>query len=91
MGILDGKAAIVTGGGRGIGRGHCLHLAEQGASVIVNDIDLEEARKVAAEIARVSLPDSLATSCRHSAKSPSAIRSALVSTMISGLSCRPCP
>ncbi len=50
MGILAGKAAIVTGGGRGIGRGHCLHLAEQGASVIVNDIDLEEARKVAAEI-----------------------------------------
>ena len=50
MGILAGKTAIVTGGGRGIGRGHCLHLAEQGASLIVNDIDLEEARKVAAEI-----------------------------------------
>ncbi len=51
MGILDGKAAVVTGGGRGIGRGHCLHLAEQGAAVVVNDIDLEEAKKVAAEIA----------------------------------------
>jgi 3-oxoacyl-[acyl-carrier protein] reductase len=50
MGILDGKAAIVTGGGRGIGRGHCLHLAEQGASVIVNDIDGAEARKVVDEI-----------------------------------------
>ena len=50
MGILDGKAAVVTGGGRGIGRGHCLHLAEQGASVVVNDIDLDEARKVVAEI-----------------------------------------
>ena len=50
MGILDGKAVIVTGGGRGIGRGHCLQLAEQGASVIVNDIDFDEARKVAAEI-----------------------------------------
>jgi NAD(P)-dependent dehydrogenase (short-subunit alcohol dehydrogenase family) len=51
MGILDGKAAIVTGGGRGIGRGHCLHLAEQGACVIVNDIDEGEAKKVVEEIA----------------------------------------
>lgn len=51
MGILEGKAAVVTGGGRGIGRGHCLHLAEQGAAVVVNDIDLDEARKVVAEIA----------------------------------------
>ena len=50
MGILNGKAVVVTGGGRGIGRGHCLHLAEQGASVVVNDIDLDEARKVVAEI-----------------------------------------
>jgi len=50
MGILDGKAVVVTGGGRGIGRGHCLHLAEQGASVVVNDIDLDEAKKVVGEI-----------------------------------------
>ena len=52
MGILDGKAAVVTGGGRGIGRGHCLHLAANGASVIVNDIDLDEAKKVVEEIAK---------------------------------------
>jgi 3-oxoacyl-[acyl-carrier protein] reductase len=51
MGLLDGRAAVVTGGGRGIGRGHCLHLAENGASVVVNDVDLDEARKVVAEIA----------------------------------------
>lgn len=50
MGILQGKAAVVTGGGRGIGRGHCLQLAAQGAAVVVNDIDLDEAKKVAAEI-----------------------------------------
>ncbi len=50
MGILEGRAAIVTGGGRGIGRGHCLQLAGQGASVIVNDVDIDEARKVATEI-----------------------------------------
>jgi NAD(P)-dependent dehydrogenase (short-subunit alcohol dehydrogenase family) len=51
MGILDGKAAVVTGGGRGIGRGHCLHLAQQGAAVIVNDVDGAEAQKVVDEIA----------------------------------------
>jgi 3-oxoacyl-[acyl-carrier protein] reductase len=51
MGILEGKAAVVTGGGRGIGRGHCLHLAEQGAAVVVNDVDRGEAEKVVAEIA----------------------------------------
>jgi len=37
MGILEGKVAIVTGGGRGIGREHCLELARQGAAVVVND------------------------------------------------------
>jgi NAD(P)-dependent dehydrogenase (short-subunit alcohol dehydrogenase family) len=50
MGILAGRAAVVTGGGRGIGRGHCLHLAAQGAAVVVNDVDPGEARKVVEEI-----------------------------------------
>jgi NAD(P)-dependent dehydrogenase (short-subunit alcohol dehydrogenase family) len=50
MGVLEGRAAVVTGGARGIGRGHCLHLAEQGASVIVNDIDIDEGSKVVDEI-----------------------------------------
>ncbi len=50
MGILDGKAAVVSGAGRGIGRGHCLHLARNGASVLVNDIDAAEAQKVVDEI-----------------------------------------
>jgi 3-oxoacyl-[acyl-carrier protein] reductase len=52
MGILEGRAAVVTGGGRGIGRGHCLHLAAQGAAVVVNDIDRAEAEAVVAEIAK---------------------------------------
>jgi len=50
MGILDGKAAVVTGGGRGVGRGHCLHLAREGAAVVVNDVDADESRKVVGEI-----------------------------------------
>jgi NAD(P)-dependent dehydrogenase (short-subunit alcohol dehydrogenase family) len=36
-GRLEGKVAIVTGGGRGIGRGECLALAAEGARVVVND------------------------------------------------------
>ena len=50
MKLLESKVAIVTGGGRGIGRGHSLHLAKSGANVLVNDIDSEEAEKVVNEI-----------------------------------------
>ncbi|MEY4131101.1 MAG: hypothetical protein RLZZ31_1225 [Actinomycetota bacterium] len=38
MGMLDGKIAIVTGSGHGIGRGHALELAKHGAKVVVNDL-----------------------------------------------------
>jgi NAD(P)-dependent dehydrogenase (short-subunit alcohol dehydrogenase family) len=47
---LTGKAAVVTGGGSGIGRATALLLAGRGASVLVADIDGANAEKVAAEI-----------------------------------------
>ena len=47
---LSGKVAVVTGGGSGIGRGMALAFADAGMRVVVSDIELPAAEKVAAEI-----------------------------------------
>jgi 3-oxoacyl-[acyl-carrier protein] reductase len=51
MGVLDGKVAIVTGSARGIGRATAELLSEQGASVLINDLDSDVANQTASEIA----------------------------------------
>jgi len=48
--MLKGKTAIVTGSGRGIGRAIALNMARQGANIVVNDVNLENAQKVVKEI-----------------------------------------
>jgi len=50
MGMLDGKAIVVTGAGRGLGEAYATHAAHAGASVVVNDIDAELAKQTAEAI-----------------------------------------
>lgn len=48
---LDGKVAIITGAGRGLGREEALHLAANGARVVISDIDLPDAKDAAHQTA----------------------------------------
>ena len=70
---LDGRVAVVTGGGRGLGAAYALALAAAGAAVVVNDLDAEGAAETAEtiETARVapsprSPPSARAPSPTHS-------------------------
>jgi 3-oxoacyl-[acyl-carrier protein] reductase len=50
MGLLDGKAAIVTGSARGIGRATAEMFVNEGAKVLINDLDADVAEQTASEI-----------------------------------------
>lgn len=52
-GKLQGKVAVITGSGRGIGRAMALKLASEGARVVVNDLDDEPAAAVQEEILKI--------------------------------------
>jgi NAD(P)-dependent dehydrogenase (short-subunit alcohol dehydrogenase family) len=47
---LEGRTAIITGAGGGLGRAHALYLAGKGAKVLVNDVSADAAARVAGEI-----------------------------------------
>jgi 2-hydroxycyclohexanecarboxyl-CoA dehydrogenase len=47
---LEGRVALVTGAGQGVGRQIALHFAAHGAAVIVNDYHLDRAESVVAEV-----------------------------------------
>lgn len=51
MGLLEGRVAVVTGAGRGVGRATATLLAEHGAHVVLNDLDAEVCDTAAADIA----------------------------------------
>ena len=54
MGLLDGRTAVVTGGGSGIGRATCRRMTEEGARVAVLDVNRESAEVVARDIGGVA-------------------------------------
>ena len=67
MKTLDGKVALITGSGRGIGRAIALKLASHGARVVVNDLDQEPADEV---VATIRAAGGEAVSCLGSVTAP---------------------
>ena len=67
VGMLDGRAVVVTGSGRGLGRSYATAAAREGASVVINDVDGEEARATAAGLRAAGWS---ATASAHSVVDP---------------------
>jgi len=71
---LEGRVAVVTGGGAGLGEGTAIRLADEGAKVVVVDINQEAAEAVAGH-----LPDALAV--RADVTDPTAVEDVFTTTM----------
>ncbi|HJW50397.1 MAG TPA: SDR family oxidoreductase [Burkholderiaceae bacterium] len=67
MGTLEGKVALVSGSGRGIGRAIALKLAGEGARVVVNDLDREPANET---VAAIKAAGGQAIACAGSVSAP---------------------
>ena len=67
VGRVEGKTALITGGGSGLGRASAIHLAQEGANVLVSDLKGDTAQETAAVINAER--QGAATSCEHDATS----------------------
>lgn len=65
VGRVEGKIALITGGGSGLGRASAIHLAQEGARVVVSDLNEETAAETAASINQIR--QGAAISARHDA------------------------